>query len=112
MDEPTQQERYPMAGANVAAQRPGMGLSTPTRETEVHRELSDTQHLVAQLIKLSEELTQRLSAVISPRDDGRAEKETAELSVSTPLATTIRDINNGLNQSKKTLNFILSGLEL
>jgi len=107
MDEPTQTERYPMAGAN-----PSNGLAVPTRETEINRELNDNRHLSVQLMKLAEELTQRLSSVISPKDDGQTIKDSPEATVSTQLATNIREINNDLKNTKRTLNFILSGLEL
>ncbi len=107
MDNKTLTERYPNTGQN-----PSNGLTGPTRETEVNRELNDNRHLSRQLMKLAEELTQRLSSVISPRDDGQTSKEAPEASVSTPLATNIRDINNDLRNTKRILSFILSGLEL
>lgn len=105
---PTQQAINPV---DVTAQ--GKRLESPIRETEVQRELGETQILVQQLSQISEELTKKLTSVISPKNDGEeAISADSEASVSTPLGTNIRDLNIGLKSTRRTLNFILNGLEL
>lgn len=85
-------------------------IAAPSRESEVQRELSQTHILSNQINKQIEELVQRLASVISPR--GEQIKDTEDIPVSTQLASDIKNVNDKLRQTKKTIDFILSGLEL
>ena len=106
MDNPVQNLTY---GGAVGKSLPGS--SVPTRESEVQRELGDLSHTSAELRRLSEELVQRLASVLSPKEDGNKPSEPTP-SVSTPLASNIREVNLSFRTTMKTLQFILQGLEL
>lgn len=103
--------QYPSTSIPSAGQ--GIAGNVPTRQTEASRELSEVGRDATQLKKLSEELIQRLASVISPRGE-EIEKtpEQTEVSVSTPLATNIRQVHKDLSVTIKSLQFILRGVEL
>lgn len=97
MDEqPTMQT----AGQNVA------------RQPEVSREVMGLQDTAQQLTKLAEDMTMRLSSVITPNAIDSTEKLTDPQKPMTPLASNLRDISKQLHAVEKTLRFILQGLEL
>ena len=109
-----QQQRYPEPLNRPMGTYPtGQSISGPIRESEVQRELSKVQEISRVLQKQSEELIQRLSCVISPRDNeiNKTPQET-DYSPTTPLATNIKEVFENLQSVGKSFNFILSGLEL
>ena len=88
----------------------GMGLNA-VRQSEVSKELVRLESSVSALVSLSEELTQRLSSVISPKSD-TVNKEVEDLNPSTPLGENLHTVGNKMRAVEKTLRFILDGLEL
>ncbi len=96
-------ENTPDYGANI-----GQNVA---RQSEVSREISRLEMCTQELKKLSEELIQRLSSVISPRPDN-PNKETEDLKPTTPLAENLHVIGNKTLSVEKNLRFIMEGLEL
>lgn len=92
-------------------QSASMGLQA-SRETEVSRQMNRLRETCSHIDKLSEELIQRLSSVLSPSVDSSAKQLENDIPVSTPLASNINEQVIRLQSVEKKLRMILSGCEL
>lgn len=106
-----QQERpaYENTASEMRAKNPGAGLA---RKTEVQSQMDVLFNTASQLSKTVESLYTTFSSVLSPRDDGNAQKEATEPSPSTPLATNMRDLNRELQGTLRSLRMLQSSSEL
>lgn len=85
--------------------------SIPMRETEIGKEMLNLRSTAAETRETAMKLVERLASVITPMSPS-PNKETTKLEPRTPLATNLREITKDLEETLKTLNFILEGLEL
>lgn len=89
-------------------------LDKPVREGEVSRELNNLKSTSIEILQLTEELTKRLGSIISPKEEpiNPSTGQQTDYLPSTPMATVLNGIYKEFTTSKKTLQFILKGLEL